>query len=210
VNIFILCTGRCGSTTFIQACQHISNYTAAHESRISLLGNERLNYPENHIEADNRLSWFLGRLDEKFGDRAFYVHLIRNQNDTAESFNSRWQYKKSIIRGYARDILMRDEEKEKEQLSICKDYYDTINTNIKFFLKDKSKQMTFKLENATNDFCEFWQRIGAQGDFSAAIDVWSTKYNSTQISVTSIQHKSQSQGKLRTVKKIVKDIVRNF
>ena len=35
-NVFVLCTGRCGSTTFTQACQHIQNYTASHESKISV------------------------------------------------------------------------------------------------------------------------------------------------------------------------------
>ena len=75
-NVFVLCTGRCGSTTFVQACQHIENYTASHESKISLLGDQRLEYSQNHIEVDNRLSWFLGSLDKKYGDNAFYVHLI--------------------------------------------------------------------------------------------------------------------------------------
>lgn len=68
MNIFVLNTGRCGSTTFIQACTHIENYSCAHESNISSLGKERLNYPEDHIEADNRLSWLLGRLDKRHGD----------------------------------------------------------------------------------------------------------------------------------------------
>ena len=84
MNIFILNTGRCGSTTFIRACQHISNFTATHESRSGLIGEERLNYPDNHIEADNRLSWFLGRLDRKYGDNAFYLHMSRDRSQTAK------------------------------------------------------------------------------------------------------------------------------
>ena len=62
MNIFILSTGRCGSNTFIKASQHIMNYSSAHESRHGLIGDERLKYPENHIEADNRLSWFYCQL----------------------------------------------------------------------------------------------------------------------------------------------------
>ena len=65
MNIFILNTGRCGSTTFIKACEHIKNYTCAHESLLTEIGAQRFNYPQDHIEADNRLSWLLGRLDEK-------------------------------------------------------------------------------------------------------------------------------------------------
>ena len=32
MRVFVLCTGRSGSTTFVRACQHIDNYTASHES----------------------------------------------------------------------------------------------------------------------------------------------------------------------------------
>ncbi|MES9978612.1 MAG: hypothetical protein ABW107_07665, partial [Candidatus Thiodiazotropha sp. 6PLUC5] len=67
MNIFILNSGRCGSTTFIKACEHITNYTTGHETRAHLTGDKRIDYPDNHIEADNRLSWILGRIDNKFG-----------------------------------------------------------------------------------------------------------------------------------------------
>ena len=85
MNIFVLNTGRCGSTTFIKACQHIQNFTASHESRSVFTGNQRLAYPRNHIEADNRLSWFLGKLDQEYGDNAVYVHLLRDRAATARS-----------------------------------------------------------------------------------------------------------------------------
>lgn len=68
MNIFILSTGRCGSTTFIQSCQHITNFSSAHESNIHKIGTDRIVYPQNHIESDNRLSWFLGRLEEHYKD----------------------------------------------------------------------------------------------------------------------------------------------
>ena len=86
MNVFVLNTGRCGSVTFIKACQHISNYTAAHESRSHCIAGERLAFPDNHIEADNRLSWVLGRLDAAYGDNAIYVHLRRDRTDTIRSF----------------------------------------------------------------------------------------------------------------------------
>ncbi|MCS3662077.1 hypothetical protein [Salinibacter ruber] len=90
MNVFVLCTGRCGSTTFARACEHIENYSAAHESRAGKIKG-RVNYPARHIEVDNRLSWFLGRLDEVYGDDLFYVHLRRNPRATAESFADRYE-----------------------------------------------------------------------------------------------------------------------
>jgi len=119
MNIFILNTGRCGSTTFIEACQHISNYSSAHESLSTYIGKQRLNYPDNHIEADNRLSWFLGRLDKEYGDDAFYVHLSRDLKQTAESFAKREDY--GIMKAYKEGVLLGG---DKEQLSydIAVDY----------------------------------------------------------------------------------------
>jgi ferritin-like protein len=52
--------------TFIRACRHITNYTAGHETRSTLLGEDRIAYPRQHIEADNRLSWMLGKLGKKY------------------------------------------------------------------------------------------------------------------------------------------------
>ena len=67
MNVFILNSGRCGSTTWIRACTHIDNFSAGHETRSHLSGDARLDYPDRHIEADNRLSWLLGRLDRQYG-----------------------------------------------------------------------------------------------------------------------------------------------
>ena len=98
MNVFVLNTGRCGSTTFTKACKHITNYTSEHESRAGMLGKKHFNYPGNHIETDNRLCWFLGRLDEAYGNDAYYVHLKRNTKDVASSFAKR--YSGGIMRAY--------------------------------------------------------------------------------------------------------------
>ena len=54
MRVFILCTGRTGSTTIIKAARHIKNYTADHESLARKFGEDRFKYPDNHIEADNQ------------------------------------------------------------------------------------------------------------------------------------------------------------
>ena len=177
MNIFILNSGRCGSTTFIRACSHISNYTALHESRCGLLGAKRLNYPNNHIEADNRLSWFLGRLDQQYGDNAFYVHLSREREATAESFARRSEF--GIMQAY-RDGILLELEGEPTAHELALDYLDTIESNIECFLKDKNNKMEFKLESAPHDFTNFWQRIAAQGDLDAALVECKQRYNASR------------------------------
>ena len=177
MNVFILNTGRCGSTTFIKACQHISNFSSAHESRCDLLGEARLTYPENHIEADNRLAWFLGKLDQQYGNDAVYVHLKRHKDDTAASY-ARRLFPGGIIPAYRRGILQHL-PKDTPDISVALDYCDTVNSNIELFLKDKTQKMTFKLENAKQDFKLFWELIGATGELESALSEFDNAYNTS-------------------------------
>ncbi|EGV51472.1 hypothetical protein [Candidatus Endoriftia persephone] len=176
MNVFVLNSGRCGSTTFIQACRYIDNFSAAHESRIQLLGPQRLAYPEQHIEADNRLAWFLGRLERAYGTGAFYVHLQRDPAATAASFAKRSEF--GIMQAYREGILLGAQSDQTSQ-ALAEDYLDTIEANIALFLRDKPQQMVFRLENAKADFTEFWDRIGASGELSAALEEWQVQYNAS-------------------------------
>lgn len=177
MNVFVLCTGRCGSTTFSKAASHIENFTSAHESRTHFLGNDRFNYSVNHIEADNRLSWLLGRLDKHYGNNAYYVHLQRNTLDTARSFVKRFDY--GIMKAYRSEILMNAPRKlaDVDQLDFCVDYCETVNTNIQNFLANKTNVMPFYLETAKKDWHVFWNWIGAVGDFDASLTEWDTLHN---------------------------------
>lgn len=177
MNVFILNTGRCGSTTFVEACKHMRNYTSAHESRKSIVGKGRLSYKDSHIESDNRLSWFLGRLEKEYGDKAFYVHLKRDRLGTAQSFAKRLS-PGLIINAYSNGIYTRLPD-NRDPLEISLDYYDTVNANIEAFLQNKTDKMTVSLENIKEDFETFWNRIGAEGDLAAALNEWDLAYNAS-------------------------------
>jgi hypothetical protein len=179
MNVFVLSTGRCGSMMFAKACQHITNYSSAHESRRGLVGDTRLDYPANHIEVDNRLSWFLGRLDRRYGDRAAYVHLKRNTTDTARSLARR--YGRGIMQAYHTTIAGPFPDAPASPMSVALDYCDTVNSNIELFLRGKPMAMVFRLENAARDFRTFWRAIGAEGDLSAAVAEFDTHYNASRV-----------------------------
>ncbi len=164
--------------TFIKACHHIKNYTASHESRTGKLGEARFCYPQNHIEADNRLSWLLGKLDKIYGDKAFYVHLKRGEVNTAESFSKR--YEGGIIKAYRGDGILLGLSKEADPYAVALDYVQTVNENINLFLKNKSQQMSIHLENIEEEFPRFWTKIGAQGELSEALKEFKTRYNASK------------------------------
>jgi len=175
MNVFILSTGRCGSVTFSKACKYISNYSSGHEERSRLLGNDRIDFPKNHIEIDSRLCWFLGRLEKKYGDDAFYVHLKRDRKKVAESYDKRWFKITGIMDAYTRGIVM----SEDRNLKYCYDYVDTVNENIEAFLKNKSKKTIINIENIQEDFKTFWTMIEAEGDLEQALASFEIKHNAT-------------------------------
>ena len=176
MNVFVLNSGRCGSTTFIRACTHIRNYSAGHESRIHRIGPGRLAYPERHIEADNRLSWYLGRLEQAYGERAFYVHLSRDRGATAASFARRADF--GIMQAYREGILLGGTEGQ-DALDLALDYLETVDTNIRLFLGDKPLRMDFRLETAKEDFTRFWRQIGAEGELHRALAEWDVNHNAS-------------------------------
>jgi hypothetical protein len=175
LNVFVLCTGRCGSTTFSRAASHIRNYTADHEARVQRLGHERLSYPPNHIEVDNRLAWMLGRLEESFGKDAFYVHLKRNPEAVARSFDRRWGLRHGIISAYRNGIL--SGASEADPYEVCLDLVQTMEANISAFLADKPHKMDFNLESAERDWLAFWRAIEATGNLQASLQEWKVLHN---------------------------------
>ena len=196
MNVFVLCTGRNGSTTLIEACKHMTNYSAGHETLSSKFGESRLNYPVDHIEADNRLSWFLGRLGERYGERAAYVHLVRDEEATARSYLRRWE--SGIMLAYHGGMLQKLDDTrltDDDRLQVCVDYCRTVNANIRQFLRDKPKTMVFELENAIEDFENLWSFVGAQGDKAAALQTWTSQYNASNKDDN--HHGPQSLGAMR-------------
>jgi hypothetical protein len=176
-NVFVLCTGRCGSQTFVRACEHFVNYTAGHETRSREIGAARLDYPKGHIEADNRLAWFLGRLEQRYGDEAFYVHLKRAPEKVAESYDQRWDQRFSLISGYNRSLLMRTDFNR----GVALDMVDTITANIEAFLKSKSHIIEIDIDAPQDGFHAFAQRIGAQGDISVALEEFKVAHNQRKV-----------------------------
>lgn len=181
MNIFVLSTGRAGSKTFVLACEHLSNFTAGHETRADKIGFARFDYPKNHIEADNRLTWHLGLLGKKYDEQdVFYVHLKRDPEKIAASFLHRWEnntFRASVIRAFAHGIVMKkDDWLESEKLDVCRHYVDTVNSNIEEFLTNRP-HMDVELEDNGLSFDAFLEKVGAQGDLTACRAEWTVVHN---------------------------------
>jgi hypothetical protein len=174
MNVFVLCTGRCGSKSFIQACSHITNYSAGHETRVRHVGAAKFAYPADHIEADNRLAWHLGRLEEVYSDDALYVHLYRDRSKVIASYAQRWAPVGGMMPAYRNGILRAGAH---SRSATAEDFVATVEANIASFLRDKSMKMSVALEDAVDWFPVFWDRIGAEGDLDRALAEWSQPRN---------------------------------
>jgi hypothetical protein len=179
-NIFVLSPGRSGSKTFVEACQHLSNFSAAHESLSSKIGEERFAYPTNHIEADNRLTWFTGELAKRFNEDVLYVNLIRNFDATVDSFYHRLlnsYYRASIMNAFAHGIIEKPRDWPKdEELDLARFYVETVQSNIELFLKDRLHHVVH-LEDGGKTFDDFLRIIEAKGDLESARVTWRKIHN---------------------------------
>jgi hypothetical protein len=170
MRIFILSTGRTGTTTLYKACRHIKNYTCGHESNRKKWYS--LEYPDNHIEIDNRLSWFKPELEKNY-PTAMFVHLTRNTPDVINSFKKRSD--RGIIKSFIEGVLQSKEENMSDleiELSIIR-YIQCINKMCTSgrvpFLFDIKKYYCF--------FPQFCEWINANVDMNKALKEFETHYN---------------------------------
>jgi len=165
MRVFVLSCGRSGSMTLARVFGHAENYTAGHESEAGSF--YPLAYPDWHVESDNRLSWMLGSLAEKFPE-ARYIHLIREQEQCARSFEARADYPGASIRGFGAGILGRGEAFQAERYQAALRMWEVVNANIREFLWARPHE-TALLEDLPERVPALWAFAGAEGALAAAI-----------------------------------------
>lgn len=170
VNIFVLGTGRCGTSTFYQACLHITNYTAGHESKARQLGDYA--FPKNHIEVASQLVIKAGQLLRDY-PTARWIHLIRNRDACIRSLAAQSQHQLCMFTEHWNQAF------QSPILDCAAEFYDVINANITAMLRGQDYRV-FHLENAPSQWAEFWHWIGAEGDFNQSVREWQRRYNSSQ------------------------------
>ena len=207
MRVFVLGTGRCGTTTLIEACSHLTNFTADHETHQDAHPDHHLDYPDQHIEADNRLSWFLGPLHERYPD-ARYVHLTRDVDGVVGSYLKRWpadprqvdpkkqpvlwartklrpqwnpgtRAGNGIIGAFAYPIMARRSPwPEAERIDVVRYYVSTVTANIDHFLRDKP-HIHIRMEEMRAGVTELVDWIGGEGDLERIYAEGDVRHNAT-------------------------------
>jgi hypothetical protein len=127
----------------------------------------------SHIVSDNRLSWLLGRLHDRCGDKEFYVHLIHDREAPAKSFDVRWHWRHSIIRAYAQGMFC----SEARSHEACSDSRETVNANIRVFIAGHPRATTVRPEHAAAHFTRSWDDIGAEANKEEVLRQWDIQHN---------------------------------
>lgn len=190
-KVFVVGTGRCGTTSFYNACKHINNYSCSFEKFTRTPGYVKM-IPDDHIVIDNRLSFHLGSINEYFGNRRFYfVWLRRNRKAVAESFAKRFDNSYGIISMHYRSIMQRyksDPNKldHKTKLIIANDYIEMVENNIKLFLIsamsnfNEDNLQIIEIENINLEFPLFCKNIKAKVDINLAMREFTKMYNKSK------------------------------
>jgi hypothetical protein len=175
MNIFVTGTGRCGTTTFSKACSHIKNYTSGHETKAGIINRK---YPNNHIEVDPRLFWNINKFFDLNNSLDYYiVHLIREPKSCINSIASRKSTKNLWI-----PFTYQKKNPSKEEIFLASEnYYYFVNSTISKVFENCSNYQLFKLENAEEDWYNFWNNIQAKGDYEKALKEFKIKYNASKV-----------------------------
>lgn len=182
MRVFVLCTGRCGSMTLSKALSHATNYTTAHETHKKSV-RTRLDYPDNHIEVDNRLSFFLGLLHKKYPE-AFYIWLRRDRAKVIDSYAKRFNTRAGIMNAYARGVIQDPNPSltHERKRAIAELYTDATEANIEAFCNSSEVRSGYINMDHTPaaDLKTIWRDIGAEGDLDAALRELGRFYNASK------------------------------
>ncbi len=178
MKVFVVGTGRCGTTTFVYACKHITNYKCVHEQPVTSSGGS-IKFPmeteRNVIYVDPRLSFAMPLIPND----AFIVHLRRKREEVINSWIKRG--KNWGPRAWLFTAFHWPAPSFSECCALC---YDVMVRNIEaeLALRESCGQrisMTLHLESIKTRWMDFWRTIKAEGDYKESLAEWDRKHNAT-------------------------------
>jgi len=163
MRVFVVGTGRCGSSTFYQACKTIKNYTCGHETFAGQVHD--FEYPDNHIEVAVQNVQALALLQNKYPDARF-VHLVREKEACIKSLLEQCP---EYLKAWAFQVFLTHGVTEKVAMA----YYHCVNK----YLTTVPNLITVRLEDLEWFWLNFVKCINAECDFEEVRKILNKKYN---------------------------------
>lgn len=165
-QIFVVGTGRCGTTTFARACENARNRTVGHETCAGKVYS--FEYPQKHIEVDAPLVFRMNDL-RRLNPGCRFVHLIRT--DRAACIESMVRYDPEICRAFGWMVY---HFAECDALTGAAALYDTITR-----IPKGNDVLTVSLESIKENWSKCWEWMGCEGDFIKSLETWEHKFNAS-------------------------------
>jgi hypothetical protein len=169
MRIFVVGTGRCGTTTFAHAAAYLDNYTVCHESHAGRVGD--WSYPDQHIEVSAQLALGIPLLLERYPG-ARWVHLVRDRQPTVESMVA-------VSANYLRAFgLYWFHAPDADPAAIAGALHDTVNALCEDLLPDAFR---FELDRAAELWPHCWEFMGGPTGFASRLhesaQQWEIRHN---------------------------------
>lgn len=180
MRVFIYSPGRCGTTVFNRACNHITNYQNVRRVDRTVSGDKigRVSgWPDNAVIHDLHLIWSMPEIIEAYPDSK-HVLLLRDREACAKSLAQR-HYTNGILH------LWHCEDENKipsTRLKAAQWYYDFVCTQYHQSVAagglNGNQITTLYLEKLQEFHFEFfWSWIDAEGDLEKALETFDTIIN---------------------------------
>ena len=154
MRVFFISPGRTATTTLAQAFSSCVSWTSAHESNTKKRYADRCLYAQKHVEADNRLVFFLPRLTELYAASEMLVIVRRDRKKIANSYRKRW-WKFNLPKIYVFGILMRSFAESEDEL--IDDMVDWIYDTIFYHAKNWNNVVVLDIEQPQEGFAKIFE-----------------------------------------------------
>jgi hypothetical protein len=160
----------------------VTNYSCLQESQSHQTGLDRIAFPDNHIEVDCRLSFYLGLLLQRYPD-ALYINAVRDPDAVALSYATRMSDAQSPVMFIARRLRSTPSLSDAHAHHIVKgrwrlgaddrlramlDMVAAMNANIRA-MASGSRYLEVDIDDPDDGFARAWELMGAEGDLPAAL-----------------------------------------
>lgn len=168
MRVFVVGTGRCGTSTFYQAAKSIEGYTCGHESEAARIPS--WTFPDNHVEVAAQLVYAIPLVLEKYPDSK-WVHLIREREACVDSLAHQvW----ASMAAFAQQWFMCDHPAD--VVKTAAKFYDMTNALIPALVPEK-QLMTIHLETLRRQWPDFCTWIGARYFGDVVDEVFEKRFN---------------------------------
>lgn len=174
MRVFVVGTGRSGTSTAYHALQHVAKHTVGHESRAGILLHHE--YPENHIEVSSQLIPEIVQLALQYPN-AKWIWLKRGKSATVRSIATQCP---DAMAAYGfqwfQVVVKKEEPRRSEQLlQIAELYYDAMYSLLSSLLPTDA--YCLHIETIKDQWEACWKYHAWEGDFQASLSAWNRHYN---------------------------------